>query len=54
MAQAKSKAKKTTRSQAIRILEAKKSGNTRAEITFAQTMGRITLARQGRKPVKMG
>lgn len=54
MAKAKSKAKKTVQSQAIRILEAKKSGTSRAERNFAETMGRITLARQGRKAVKMG
>jgi hypothetical protein len=55
MAKAKAKTKKSVQSQAMRILEAaKKSGADRGGQNFARTMGKATLAKQGRKPTKMG
>ena len=49
------KAKKSVQSQAVRIIEAKKkAGAGQGGEKFAQAMGKATLAKQGRKPVKMG
>jgi len=54
MAKAKAKAKQSVQSQATRLLEAKKSGAAQGGQKFAQAMGKATLAKQGRKAVKMG
>jgi carbon monoxide dehydrogenase subunit G len=52
------KADKNTRTQAARILEAKKAllgqGNGNGLGKFAQATGKATLAKQARKPTRMG
>jgi len=49
------KAKKSVQSQAMRFLEAKKkAGADASERQFARSTGAATLAKQGRKPTKMG
>ena len=53
-AKTKAKAKKSVQSQALRILEAKKAAAGQGGQTFAQSVGKLTLAKQGRKPTKMG
>ncbi|HXC60876.1 MAG TPA: hypothetical protein VN645_16280 [Steroidobacteraceae bacterium] len=49
---AKKKAK-SVQSQAARLLEVAKAAGA-SEKGFQRTMGKATLARQGRKPTKMG